>query len=321
MSRQRLIGLSLVVSILLSPAAGAMTPTPGPTPQPTGDLGTKEVTGRVVDGLDGTAIAGAEVVYRNVQRFGPVETGSIVTDAAGEFSFSLTLHDTDSISIEVSAAGYDAPPICDSGYQLWIAPPLAIDMLPLRGTVEVAPNSGVSLGCEGDGEVTIRNSQPDGGEDLTIVAILPGNSYSQGDYGTGFSWDLSQIELPVTLAPGEEVAFPVHYSAAGQSYPSRLTIRMRSTAGESAGFAVPYRGAIGCGTPTPTATPGETSICPGDCDGGGTVTIDELVRSVAWALGNHDVGACANADLDASGTVLVNEIVAAVVAAAEGCPR
>jgi hypothetical protein len=268
-----------------------MTPTPGPTPGPTGDLGTKEVTGRVVDATDGTAIAGAEVMYWHVERLGSAEMGSAVTDAAGEFSFSLALHDTDSISIEVSAAGYETVPINYSGYQLWIAPPLAIDLLPLRGTVEVAPNSGVSLGCEGDGEVTIRNSQPDGGEDLTIVAILPGNSYSQGDYGTGFTWDIRAIELPITLAPGEQIAFPVHYSAAGQSYPSRLTIRMRSTAGDSAGFAVPYRGAIGCGTPTPTATPVETSICPGDCDGGGTVTIDELVRSVAWALGNHDTSA------------------------------
>jgi hypothetical protein len=235
--------LSLVVSVLLSPTAGAMTPTPGPTPRPTGDLGTKEVSGRVFDSIDGTAIAGAEVTYRNVQRFGSVETGSTVTDADGEFSFSLTLHDTDSISIEVSAGDYIEGRIDNSGYQLWIAPPLAIDLLPLRGTVEVAPNTGISLGCEGDGEVTISNSQPDGGEELTIVALWPGNSYSQGDYGTGFTWDISAIELPLTLAPGERVAFPVHYSASGQSFPSRLTIRMRSTAGESAGLrgAVPRR--------------------------------------------------------------------------------
>jgi hypothetical protein len=169
--------------------------------------------------------------------------------------------------------------------------------------------------------VTISNSDPVGGEPLTITEITASNSYSQGDYGTGFTWDLSGIALPLVLAPGEQVVFPVHYGSDGQRYPSRLGVQLRSTARNVEGnFAVPYRGAIaGCATPSPTATP--MPICPGDCDGGGTVTIDELVRSVAWALGDHDVGACANADLDASGTVLVNEIVAAVVAAAKGCPR
>ena len=155
--------------------------------------------------------------------------------------------------------------------------------------------------------------------DVTILEILTNNSYSQGHYGTGFTSDLSAIDLPLTLAPGEEIAFPVHYSAAGQNFPSRLTVRVRSTASEDYQFGFPYRGDIaGCVAPTPTPTP--THACAGDCDGNGVVTIAELVRGVALAL-LRDVAACANADLDASGAVRVNELVAAVSAATEGCPR
>jgi hypothetical protein len=188
----------------------------------------------------------------------------------------------------------------------------------MRGSIAIAPATDIDLGCEGDGPVTITNSQPVDGEDVTVVAISAENSYSQGDYGTGFTADLSQIDLPRTLAPGEQIAFSVHYSAAGQSYPSRLTVRVRSTAGDAQGFAVPYRGdVVGCSEATPTPTP--LVACPGDCDGNGAVTIAELVRGVAMALG-RPVAPCANADLDGSGFVVVNEIVAAVAAASDGCP-
>lgn len=293
---------------LLCPAAGTITPTPGQTPRPTGDLGTKEVSGHVRDELDGTEIPGAAVSYGS---------GDVVADADGAFAFSLLLHDTDSIRIAAEAPGYVPTELFFSGYELWIAPALEITLLPMRGSIEISPNSGVSLACEGDGEVTITNSEPAGGDDVVIVALSAENSYSQGDYGTGFTSDLSGVELPLTLTPGEHVGFPVHYSAAGQTYPSRLTVQVRSTAG--AGFAVPYRGKVaGCDDPTPTATP--VRACAGDCDGNGVVTIAELVHGVALALG-HDVAPCAGADLDGNGLVVVNELVAAVTAATDGCVR
>ncbi len=254
-------------------AADGVTPTPGPTPQRTGDLGTTVVAGRIFDALQGVAagIAGATVDYLRAARFPPGESGSVVTDAAGDFAFQLFLHDTDDVRVAVSAPGFRSEELAYTGYALWIAPPLEIGLLPLRGTVQIAPTSPVSLPCEGDGEVAIINSEPAGGEALTLAAILPSNSYSQGDYGTGFSWDLSHLELPLTLAPGERVAFLVHYSAAGQSFPSRLTVRLRSTASDGEGFGVPYRGEIAyCGLPTPTPTPTATAPVPsrhGEDDG------------------------------------------------------
>ncbi len=244
-----------------------------PTPRPPGDLGTKVVTGRVFDGLRGVAagLAGATIDYVRVAHVPPGESGSMATDAAGDFAFQLFLRDTDLVSVAVSAPGFRSEELAYTGYALWIAPPLEIGLLPLRGAVEIAPTSPVSLPCEGDGEVAIINSQPAGGDALTVAAILPSNSYSQGDYGTGFSWDLSHLELPLTLAPGERVAFPVHYSAAGQTFPSRLTVRLRSTASDGEGFGVPYRGEIAdCGAPTPTPTPTATAPMPprdGEDDG------------------------------------------------------
>ena len=317
MSSRRWIGLAMLASALLCPPARAITPTPGP---PTDELVSKTVSGLVVDRFDGSGLAGVTVHYYDYDQLtGSARSGDAVTDGDGRFELEVELRGPDRVAIDASADGYVTERLDLSGGELWALPALDINLLPLRGSVEVTPHSGVSLGCEGDGLVTITNSQPDGGEDLTIVDLWPSNSYSQGDYGNGFTADLSAIELPITLAPGEHIAFPVHYSSAGQSFPSRLTVRMRSTAGESAGFAVPYRGQVaGCGTPTPTPTPGGSARCAGDCDGDGAVTIAELVREVAWGLG-HRVATCGNADLDANGCIGIDELVAAVVAATEGC--
>lgn len=69
-------------------------------------------------------------------------------------------------------------------------------------------------------------------------------------------------------------------------------------------------------TTTPTAVP---ATCAGDCDGGGGVTVDELIRGVDIALGNHPVSGCTAFDGDGSGTVTIDELVNAVQAALGGC--
>lgn len=57
------------------------------------------------------------------------------------------------------------------------------------------------------------------------------------------------------------------------------------------------------------------SAPPGDCNGDGTVTIDELVVAVRIALGQAAAATCPTADVDGNGTVAVNELIAAVGAA------
>lgn len=60
--------------------------------------------------------------------------------------------------------------------------------------------------------------------------------------------------------------------------------------------------------------------CSADCDGDGSVTVDEIVTSVSIALGSADTAACAAADVDANGSVTVDEILLAIQAGLKGCP-
>jgi len=59
--------------------------------------------------------------------------------------------------------------------------------------------------------------------------------------------------------------------------------------------------------------------CDGDCNGDGTVAIEELVLAVQIGLDGSGVERCRAADLDGNGQVSVNELVGAVDAALNGC--
>jgi hypothetical protein len=80
-------------------------------------------------------------------------------------------------------------------------------------------------------------------------------------------------------------------------------------------------------SPTPTATPPPTATatpvvggCSADCNGDGTVQIDELVRAVNIALGSTALDVCTAADRNGNGSVTIDELLAAVNAALSGCP-
>jgi hypothetical protein len=63
------------------------------------------------------------------------------------------------------------------------------------------------------------------------------------------------------------------------------------------------------------------ATCPGDCNGDGMVTIDELINGVRIILQNVIVpNPCPASDVDGSGNVSINELVAAVYASLNGCP-
>src|SRR5262249_14603758 len=77
---------------------------------------------------------------------------------------------------------------------------------------------------------------------------------------------------------------------------------------------------------TPTATPSETAsttpttpACAGDCDGGGSVTIDELITAVRIALAELPLSSCSSVDADHSGTVEISELISAVTHSLSGC--
>ncbi len=69
------------------------------------------------------------------------------------------------------------------------------------------------------------------------------------------------------------------------------------------------------------ASPSAPAIaaCPGDCDGSGQVTVDEIVTLVTIALGDAPLDDCLNGDTNQDGAITVDEVLAAVTNALNGC--
>jgi hypothetical protein len=66
--------------------------------------------------------------------------------------------------------------------------------------------------------------------------------------------------------------------------------------------------------------PAPAGACAGDCDADGTVSVAELINGVGIFLGNAAVSRCPACDRDRSGSVTVDELVAAVAFAINGLP-
>lgn len=60
--------------------------------------------------------------------------------------------------------------------------------------------------------------------------------------------------------------------------------------------------------------------CVGDCQGSGTVQINELIICVSISLGSRPVVDCNSCDSNLNGVVAINELIQAVNAALNGCP-
>jgi hypothetical protein len=66
-------------------------------------------------------------------------------------------------------------------------------------------------------------------------------------------------------------------------------------------------------------TTGAHAPCAGDCDGDGTVSVNELLTLVNLALGSAELSACPAGDVNADGQVTISDLLAAVDAALMGC--
>lgn len=64
----------------------------------------------------------------------------------------------------------------------------------------------------------------------------------------------------------------------------------------------------------------QAAFCPGDCNGDGQVTVDELVTSVGIALGDFSISDCPAVNVKEDLVVTIDEILLAVNAALFGCP-
>jgi alpha-L-fucosidase len=71
--------------------------------------------------------------------------------------------------------------------------------------------------------------------------------------------------------------------------------------------------------PVPAIGQSCVAQCIADCDDGGSVTVDELLKAVSIALGGSSIDACATADRNGDGSVTADELVAGVAVALHGC--
>ena len=77
---------------------------------------------------------------------------------------------------------------------------------------------------------------------------------------------------------------------------------------------------LAAGLATSVAAEAQTSGCGGDCDAGGSVTVDEIITCLNIALGSQAPATCEPCDASGDGSVTVDEIVASVNNALNGCP-
>lgn len=63
-----------------------------------------------------------------------------------------------------------------------------------------------------------------------------------------------------------------------------------------------------------------SGFCPGDCDDGGEVTVDEIIRGIPMLFGDAEISTCPALDADLSGSITVVEIIQAVNSLLNGCP-
>ncbi|MBI3783841.1 MAG: hypothetical protein HY270_10605 [Deltaproteobacteria bacterium] len=79
------------------------------------------------------------------------------------------------------------------------------------------------------------------------------------------------------------------------------------------------RDELDAGTNPADAMDHPLAACVGDCDGDGTVTIDEIIRGVDIVLGSQPLSSCSNFDSDRNGTVSIDELIQAINAALGYC--
>ncbi len=62
------------------------------------------------------------------------------------------------------------------------------------------------------------------------------------------------------------------------------------------------------------------AVCSGDCDGDGSVSINEIISGVNIAIALADLDLCAAIDADGDGSVSISELITAVNHGLDGCP-
>jgi hypothetical protein len=253
-------------------------------------------------------------------RVGNLSGAGIYNNATLDTDFATTFFGGDQPqAIQVSAGGEANAPFSVPAGATELNPtmigPATVDggsvSLRVGGVARaIAAGQRQALAVAGPGLDTVVDDAAIGFGDSAIT-LLP-------DSVVGFTLNCNGTPLPVNV-------FEVNVDGGAVSGSRSLILRSGSRLALMTG-AVDVRG-VDPPTPTPTesvsiptATPTmPASSCVGDCDGGGTVTVDEIVTMVNIALGTQPVSNCLAGDSDGSNTITVDEILTAIQNALNGC--
>ena len=290
----------------------------------------------------------------------------MATDATGRYRFSLFVHDTDSLTLRVEAAGFLPRQMRFDGYEFYSAPPVDFDLQPIDDSVAGHRVSGVLRGpfcdqpwvgaavtllparrqilTDSDGrfafeDVSDGSYQLIGPNCFGVSCVPPAGIVVAGaDVSAELCQALCSDELliePATLRAGDALTvsgfcYPLHSGArADVALDDAIVGEVRgNTAGDfTACITVPSDASPGWHDVR--VANGETeraagqifvvADCGGDCDGDGTVGVDELVRGVSIALGVLPLEACAAVDTNGSTSVTIDELIGALDRALRGC--
>lgn len=119
---------------------------------------------------------------------------------------------------------------------------------------------------------------------------------------------LGNSVIPSGSGPVAEWRFSVRSDAAPGSFPLALSVQQASFGPRAVALA-PQAAVL-------TIAP----ACPGDCDGNGNVSVDELVLGVGITMDQVPASECQAIDSDGDSQVSVADVVSAVANALSNCP-
>ncbi|HEU0291307.1 MAG TPA: carboxypeptidase-like regulatory domain-containing protein [Anaerolineales bacterium] len=184
---------------------------PTDTPGPVGDLGFGEVSGKVIDAATGAPILGATVTcehYSYTSNAAERCNRSTTTDQSGNFRFEhVFLHDTDTITLTVEAAGYNST---SSKYSSFTRPVLEVELqLSAVGSESNTTSTGPTIAnCPIFPPDNFWNARVDSlpthpQSEAWIQSIGSAESFHM-DFGSG-QWDGGPIGIPYNIVAGSTV--------------------------------------------------------------------------------------------------------------------
>ena len=230
------------------------------------------------------------------------------TSKAGEFATGRSVQ-TDSLPVGENVIAVTATNRLGESSTATITAFIGDTLVPPGPTLSVAPQT-IAWHVAGDAE-TAR------------LATLAVDNHGEGTLEFTLSNDASWLLIDSEPTIGTAVApRTFNISADPTLVPlgvtSRATLTLQNVADPNDVILVPVelsRGNVFDHT-------GEEPVgggCGGDCDGDGSVRIDELVRAINIALDQTSLDNCTAIDADSDGRASINELVLAVNAALRGC--